>query len=78
MNNNFEFTFVKLIVDDNGDYMVLQLKMSDQTITLINLNSPNNDDPAFYDRVRGAIKSIRNQELIVAGDWNLVLNPVLD
>ena len=75
MNNNFEFTFVKLIVDDNGDYMVLQLKMSDQTITLINLNSPNNDDPAFHDRVRRAIKSIRSQELILAGDWNLVLNP---
>ena len=58
--------------------MILQLKMNDQTITLINLHSPNNDDPAFYDRVRGAIKSIRNQELIVAGDWNLVLNPELD
>ncbi|WP_419585274.1 endonuclease/exonuclease/phosphatase family protein, partial [Thiolapillus sp.] len=78
INNNFEFTFVKLIVDDKGDYMILQLKMNDQTITLINLHSPNNDDPAFYDRVRGAIKSIRNQELIVAGDWNLVLNPELD
>ena len=78
INNNFEFTFVKLIVDDKGDYMILQLKMNDQTITLINLHSPNNDDPAFYDRVRGEIKSIRNQELIVAGDWNLVLNPELD
>ena len=76
-NNNFEFTVVRLIVDDKGDYMILQLKMNDQTITLINLHNLN-DDPAFYDRVRGAIKSIRNQELIVAGDWNLVLNPELD
>ena len=49
--------------------------MNDQTITLINLDSPNNDDPAFCDRVRGAIKSIRSQELILAGDLNLVLNP---
>ena len=52
--------------------------MNDQTITLINLDSPNNDDPAFCDRVRGAIKSIRSQELILAGDWNFVLYPELD
>ena len=78
INNNFQFTFVKLIVDDKGNYMILQLRMNDQTITLINLHSPNNDDPAFHDRVRRAIKSIRSQELILAGDWNFVLYPELD
>ena len=78
INNNFEFTLVKLIVDDKGDYMILQLKMNDQTITLINLHSPNNDDPAFYDRARAARKSIRSQNLILVGDWNFVLNPELD
>ena len=44
--------------------------MNNQTITVSNLHSPNNDDPAFYDRVRGAIMSICSQELILAGDWN--------
>ena len=39
------------------------MKINDQIITLINLHSPNN-----HDRVRGAIKSIRRQELILAGD----------
>ena len=29
MNNNFEFTFVKLVTDDKGDFMLLQLKIND-------------------------------------------------
>ena len=33
--NNFEFTFVKLVTDDKGDFMLLQLKINDQTFTLI-------------------------------------------
>ena len=45
INNNFEYTFVKLDADDERDSMVLQLKMNDQSITLVNLHSPNIDDP---------------------------------
>ena len=58
--------------------MLLQLKINDQTFTLVNLHSPNKDDPDFYDRVTGELKNTRSQELILTGDWNLVLNPELD
>ena len=68
INNNLEFNFIKLIVYDKGNYMILQLKKSDQPITVTNLHSPNKDDPACYGRIRGAIKSINSQELILAGD----------
>ena len=78
INNNFEFTFVKLVTDDKGDFMLLQLKINDQTFTVVNLHSPNKDDPDFYDRVMGELKNTRSQELILTGDWNLVLNPELD
>ena len=78
INNNFEFTFVKLVTDDKGDFMLLQLKINDQTFTVVNLHSPNKDDPDFYDRVMGELKKTRSQELILTGDWNLVLNPELD
>ena len=58
--------------------MLLQLKINDQTFTVVNLHSPNKDDPDFYDRVMGELKNTRSQELILTGDWNLVLNPELD
>ena len=58
--------------------MLLQLKINDQTFTLVNLHSPNKNDPDFYDCVIGELKNTRSQELILTGDWNLVLNPELD
>ena len=65
-------------MDDKGDFMLLQLKINDQTFTLVNLHSPNKDDPDFYDRLMGELKNARSLELILTGDWNLVLNPELD
>ena len=35
MNDNHEFSFVKLIFNDKGDYMLLQLNINDHTITLV-------------------------------------------
>ena len=65
INNNFEFTFVKLVTDDKGDFMLLQLKINYQTFTLVNLHSPNKDDPDFCDRVMGELKNACSQELIL-------------
>ena len=57
--------------------MLLQLKINDQTFTVVNLHSPNKDDPDFYDRVMGELKNTSSQELILTGDWNRVFNPVI-
>ena len=56
INNNFEFTFVKLVTDDKGVFMLLQLKINNQTFTLVNLHNSNKGDPDFYDRVMLKIK----------------------
>ena len=56
-------TFVKLVSDDKSGLVLLQLKINDQT--LVNLHSPNQDDPDLT----------RSQELISTGNWNLVFNP---
>lgn len=48
-------TFVKLVSDDKSGLVLLQLKINDQT--LVNLHSPNQDDPDLT----------RSQELISTG-----------
>ena len=67
INNNFEFIFVNLVTGDKGDFMLLKLKINDQTFTLVNLRSSNKGDPDFYDRVMGELKNTRSQELILTG-----------
>ena len=36
--------------------MLLQLKINNQIFTLLNLHSPNKDEPDIYDRVMGELK----------------------
>ena len=52
--------------------------MEDNRVTLINLYGPNQDDPEFYDQVRETLLEFDNQYFIVLGDFNLVLNQLLD
>ena len=47
-------------------------------ITLVNIYGPNEDNPQFYKRIQQNVSEIGNDNVIFCGDWNLVLNPVLD
>lgn len=45
---------------------------------LINLYGPNEDKPKFYKELRQKYKSFNNENIIMCGDWNFVINPDLD
>ena len=36
------------ITDDNGNYIILDLTIDNQKLTLVNLYGPNQDNPAFF------------------------------
>lgn len=45
---------------------------------LINLYGPNEDKPKFYKELRQKYKSFNDENIIMCGDWNFVINPDLD
>ena len=49
-----------------------------QKLTLVNLYGPNNDNPNFFQEISNCIDEIGNDEAIMCGDYNCVLNPELD
>lgn len=44
----------------------------------MNIYGPNTDSPEFYEYVRETILELDNDYYILAGDFNLALNPVMD
>ena len=78
LNNNFEHKVEQVNSDPNGNYLILDLKIDDKNFTLINLYGPNEDKPKFYKEIRQKYKSFDNDNIIMCGDWNLVINPDLD
>ena len=47
-------------------------------VLLVNIYGPNRDDPNFYIKLNKNIAKLKIPNLILAGDWNLVLDPTID
>lgn len=66
------------IVDDNGNFIIVDMTVYNQRLTLVNLYGPNSDSPNFFKQISTHIDDIDNTDIIICGDYNCVLNPELD
>ena len=77
--NNFEFKIHNTVHDtSSGNFLIIDLTIDSKRITLVNIYAPNHDDPLFFENINNLINSQGNKDIIVLGDWNLVLNPMKD
>ena len=67
-----------LEIDTNGNLLILVIRYSDITMTLVVVYGPNEDSPEFYLNLLDKLKIKDQGPLILCGDWNLVLNFKLD
>ena len=65
-----EFEIYKHIIDECGDYIVLDIKIFKPILTLINLYRPNNDNPVFFKNITDLIDNINNDNYCVYGDYS--------
>ena len=77
-NNNFEYKVHKERKDNTGNFLALGIELEDINITLITLYGPNTDNPGFYDMISETVESFGYENIIICGDFNLVLNPTMD
>ena len=68
---------VKETKDDNGIIKCLETIINGTQLTLCNIYAPNNGDPYFIHEVNSIIGNAQGQ-VILAGDFNQVLDSVLD
>ena len=73
-----DYKIHKSIIDTDGNFIILDLNVYNQKITLVNLYRPNNDKPDFFQHISNYIDETGNSENIICGDFNCVLNPELD
>ena len=78
INNNFDQEVTKVIRDTNGNFIILEIIVQKQKITLANIYGPNEDKPQFYNNLKQKIDELGNDNVIICGDWNLVIDPNVD
>lgn len=77
LNNNFEFTLHEKVEDTEGNKLILDITINKKRMTLINIYGPNKDSPDFFSNIKEDIDKFGNN-VILAGDFNLVLDPSID
>ena len=63
--------------DPNGRYLICRIEQNQKTFVLCNIYAPNADSPNFFRDLDRKLSSMEGEKIVV-GDFNLVLNPLLD
>ena len=78
MENSLQFKLIyhKEIIP--GKIQALKLNIDDHDIVLINVYGPNNDDASFFETLYDFLGENDEEENVIGGDFNTVLNSNLD
>ncbi len=72
--NNVSKTIHNVLADDNGRYVIIDIEIDGVRLTLANIYGPNDDNPDFYIKLIELIESLPNDNRLIGGDFNLVLD----
>ena len=71
INNSFEYSLGKIVKDEKGNYVIIELMLpNDNNIIIGTVYGPNNDDEEFYTELDNVISSFNNPVIILGSDWN--------
>ena len=77
-DNDFELKVKGIFRDNGGHFLMVHISTMKMDVLLVNIYGPNRDDPNFYTNLNENIAKLKIPSLILAGDWNLVLDPTID
>ena len=61
-----------------GNYIFVTVTIMDRDFLIVSLYGPNRYDPEFYAELEERINDVGFENIIIGGDWNLVLDYTLD
>ena len=73
-NNNFAFQLERSYSDHKGRFVICDIKTNERFFTLATIYAPNDDDPAFFECFFSHLQDFNCDDIILGGDFNLVLN----
>ncbi len=78
INKNIPFTMTSVAADPLGRYVIVVGQLYSLPVILANIYAPNWDNPVFFSNLFSRLPNMTSHHLILGGDTNCILSPVLD
>lgn len=78
IKKSIPFIHINTISDVNGRFLIVIGELYSKHVTLVNIYGPNVDDAGFFRKIFDKLPDLATTSLIIAGDYNLVLDWHLD
>ena len=78
ISNRLNFLLLDVVTDDIGRYSIIKMQLGEKQVAVCNVYAPNKDDPDFFSKLFNDIDGCACDEIVLAGDFNLVLDEELD
>ena len=73
-NNTFDFEMKRVYCDPNRRFIICDIQTNEKYLTLATMYAPNNDDAVFFKGFFEHLLDFQCEEVVIGGDFNLVLN----
>ena len=73
-NKNFQLEIIRQYSDQEGRFIIIDMKIDNKVLTLVNIYAPNKDNPTFSQNLLDHLLSFECEEIIMGGDSNLVMD----
>ena len=73
-SSNFAFQLERLYSDPKGRFIICDIKTNGRLFTLATIYAPNDDYPAFFESFFSHLRDFHCDDIVLSGDFNLVLN----
>uniref|UniRef100_A0A3P9DB37 exodeoxyribonuclease III n=1 Tax=Maylandia zebra TaxID=106582 RepID=A0A3P9DB37_9CICH len=78
IGKHLQFKCIQKSKDDAGRMMLMLCEVQGKAVILANVYAPNVDDPSFFGQLEKKISDMGDYPIIMGGDFNEVMDPVLD
>lgn len=71
---NVDYTIHSINKDKEGRWIIIDVTILNLQITLVNIYAPNEDNAIFFNGIRDCLNGIKNNQIVITGDFNTVLD----
>ena len=78
IRSSLAYDLITEYCNSDGSLVLIVCKINNNVFTLISIHGPNDDTPSFYNAINDLLQQYPNENIIIGGDFNFVIDLAQD